>query len=152
MWALGVLAEVLFFFWQGPVFRRFSLQLILLACFALAAVRFSIMAWLAQSVVLMMAAQLLHAATFAAHHTASVLRLQTWFGGPLQARGQALYSSLAYGLSGAIGGVALGALWKGYGASVVYGLSVIFALLGALAMRQSFYRSQHLAEHVEPSA
>ena len=47
----------------------------------------------------------MHAATFAAHHSASVLSMQRWFAGPLQASGQALYMSIAYGVGGSVGGL-----------------------------------------------
>ena len=59
----------------------------------------------AGSLAVLVAAQLLHAATFAAHHSASIMAMQRWFSGALQARGQALFISIAYGAGGTVGGL-----------------------------------------------
>ena len=43
----------------------------------------------------------------ASHHAASVGDVQRWFSRPLQARGQAIYISISYGLGGTLGGLVL---------------------------------------------
>jgi PPP family 3-phenylpropionic acid transporter len=82
-------------------------------------------------------AQVLHAATFGVHHSASVATLQRWFAGPLQARGQALYISISYGLGGTVGGLLLSACWDAFGARWVYVLAAIMSLLGLFAAQLS---------------
>ena len=71
-------------------------------------------AWLLVLVV----AQMLHALTFAAHHTAC-MALFEYFPGRLRGRGQALYTVLAYGLPGVVGALA-GALGDAAGGSVYW--------------------------------
>ncbi|MEY2824447.1 MAG: hypothetical protein RLZ64_985, partial [Pseudomonadota bacterium] len=83
MWSLGVIAEILFFYWQAPIFRRYSLRALMLLSLAVGVVRFALIGFAADSLLLLLFAQLLHAATFGVHHSASVAVLQRWFAGPL---------------------------------------------------------------------
>jgi PPP family 3-phenylpropionic acid transporter len=138
MWSLGVVAEIVFFFYQAPIFRRFGIRKLMLASLLIAVVRFLLIGFGAQSLLLLLVAQVLHAATFGVHHSASVAAMQRWFAGPLQARGQALYISISYGLGGTLGGLLMSALWDSFGARVVYLIAALLALGGALAARLSF--------------
>ncbi|AOY90968.1 MFS transporter [Cupriavidus sp. USMAA2-4] len=138
MWTIGVVAEIVFFFYQGRLFARVPLRAILAGTFLLAALRFGLTGYFGQLAWLMAAVQLLHAATFAAHHSASLKRLQHWFAGPLQGRGQALYTGISYGLGGTLGGLAMGWTWKALGPEHTFGLAALAALLGALCAWLSF--------------
>lgn len=138
MWSLGVVAEIVFFFYQAPIFRRFGVRRLMLASLLAAVVRFAMIAYLAHSWIWLLIAQILHAVTFGAHHSASVAMLQKWFSGPLQARGQALFISISYGLGGSIGGLVLGATWDKFGAQLVYLVAACFALAGAGAAMLSY--------------
>lgn len=134
MWSLGVIAEILFFYYQAPIFRRFGVQKLLFGSFLLAAVRFVLIGYGAESLFILLLAQILHAASFGVHHSGSVAMLQRWFGGPLQARGQALFISASYGLGGTLGGLIMSALWESVGPRAVFALAAAFALGGALAI------------------
>jgi len=138
MWSLGVIAEILFFFYQAPLFRRFGVRKLMLFSLAIAVIRFLMIGWGAQSLSVLLLAQVLHAATFGVHHSASVATLQRWFAGPLQARGQALYISISYGLGGTLGGLLLSACWDTFGARWVYVLAAIMSLLGLFAAQLSY--------------
>ena len=138
MWSLGVIAEILFFFYQAPLFRRFGVRKLMLFSLAIAVIRFLMIGWGAQSLSVLLIAQVLHAATFGVHHSASVATLQRWFAGPLQARGQALYISISYGLGGTVGGLLLSACWDTFGARWVYVLAAIMSLLGLFAAQLSY--------------
>lgn len=139
MWALGVVAEIVFFYFQAPVFVRFGVQNLMLASLLLAALRFAMIGGLAESLLALLVAQILHSATFGIHHAASVAMLQRWFTGSLQARGQALYTSISYGLGGSVGGVALGFCWEKFGAASVYWVAAIFAIGGAVCAKLSYF-------------
>jgi PPP family 3-phenylpropionic acid transporter len=139
MWSLGVIAEILFFYWQAPIFRRYSLRALMLLSLAVGVVRFALIGFAADSLLLLLFAQLLHAATFGVHHSASVAVLQRWFAGPLQARGQALYISVSYGLGGSLGGLLLSACWDKFGAASVYTLASGLCAIGWVAAWLSFY-------------
>ena len=138
MWSLGVIAEILFFFYQAPLFRRFGVRKLMLFSLGIAVIRFLMIGWGAQSLAVLLVAQVLHAATFGVHHSASVATLQRWFAGPLQARGQALYISISYGLGGTVGGLLLSACWDTFGARWVYVLAAIMSLLGLIAAQLSY--------------
>lgn len=138
MWALGVLAEIVFFYYQAPIFARIGVQKLMLASLLLAALRFALIGTLADSVMVLLFAQVLHAATFGIHHSASVATLQRWFAGPLQARGQALFTSISYGLGGSLGGLALGGIWEAWGAAAVYWAAATFAMAAAICAKLSY--------------
>ncbi|MES2152969.1 MAG: MFS transporter [Pseudomonadota bacterium] len=131
MWSLGVLAEIVFFYFQAHGFRRFGARRLMMWAFALAMLRFVMIGAGAQSLLVLVLAQLLHAATFAAHHSASVQTMQRWFGGALQARGQALYISVAYGVGGSLGGLFMSLVWDALGPHAVYYAAAALALAGA---------------------
>ena len=138
MWSLGVIAEIAFFYWQAPLFRRFGVRRLMIASLAIGVVRFLMIGLGAESLVLLLVAQLLHAATFGVHHSASVATLQRWFAGPLQARGQALYISISYGLGGTVGGLMMSACWDTLGARPVYVIAAALCLLGWIAAEFSY--------------
>lgn len=138
MWTIGVVAEIVFFFYQGRLFGALALRTILAGTFVLAALRFGVTGYLAEYVWLMAVVQTLHAATFGAHHSASLKRLQRWFAGPLQGRGQALYTGISYGLGGTLGGLAMGWTWKTLAPMHTFGLAAAAALVGAVCAAMSF--------------
>lgn len=140
MWALGVVAEVVFFYFQARVFARFGARRVMMFAFGAALLRFAVTGAAPDLFWVLVAAQVMHAATFAAHHSASVLTMQRWFAGPLQASGQALYMSLAYGVGGTCGGLLMTFFWDRIGPREMYYGAAIMALAGALAARYSFRR------------
>ncbi|MFJ5382738.1 MFS transporter [Cupriavidus sp. CER94] len=148
MWTIGVVAEIVFFFYQGRLFGALALRTILAGTFVLAALRFGVTGYFAQSAWLMAAVQVLHAATFAAHHSASLKRLQRWFAGPLQGRGQALYTGISYGLGGTLGGLVMGWTWKTLAPMHTFGLAALAAALGAGCAAMSF-RDERPEAHPE---
>ncbi|WP_019141411.1 MFS transporter [Noviherbaspirillum massiliense] len=138
MWSLGVVVEIAFFYYQAPIFRRFGIRKLMVASLLIAVARFLLIGYGAQSLLLLSIAQLMHAATFGVHHSASIASLQRWFSGPLQARGQALFTSISYGLGGTLGGLVLGELWDTLGPRAVYLTAALFSLVGAGAAVLSY--------------
>lgn len=112
LWALSVVGEVFVFLLMPRLMQRFTIPAIITFSLGCAVVRFLLIGWFAQSLVLMMLAQLMHAATFGAHHAAALAAIHHLFRGRTQARGQALYTSLGFGAGGAAGGFASGWLWQ----------------------------------------
>ena len=139
MWSLGVVAEIVFFYYQAPLFQRFGVRFLMLGCLMAAVARFLLIGFGAESLALLVLAQVLHAATFGTHHSASVAMLQRWFSGPLQSQGQALYTSISYGLGGTLGGLALSAAWDAFGPRSVF-LLAAGAALAATAAAALCYR------------
>ncbi len=130
LWSLGVLAEIVVFMAMARLSARYSLQVILLWSFAAAVLRFLLMGWGVEHLVLMLFVQLLHGLTFGAYHASAIAAINRWFPGRAQGRGQALYSSLSFGAGGLLGALIAGAIWDDWGAGVTFTLSAVFALLG----------------------
>jgi len=132
LWALGVISEIGIFFWMSHLYRAFSARQILIASFALAAARFLIIGWVADSIAALLLAQTLHAASFGSFHAAAIGVVHRFFRGRHQARGQAIYGSLAYGVGGAIGSLASGYAWDALGAGLTFSAASACALAGML--------------------
>lgn len=134
LWALGVACEVAVFWWMPAIVARLGLRRVLAASFAIAVLRFLMIGWLPDWPLAVLVAQAMHAATFGAYHAAAVGLIHRWFGGALQARGQALYTAVSFGAGGTLGGVAAGAGWQWLGAAATFSLSALAAALGLLAV------------------
>jgi len=130
LWMLGVAAEVAVFVFLPALFRRYRLSTLLMASAALGAVRFLVIGWMADWLFLLLAAQLLHAATFGSFHAAAVAAVQRLFSPHAQARGQTLFSSVAYGAGGAFGAVSAGWIWQAAGPGFAFSLSALAAGVG----------------------
>lgn len=131
LWTLGVLAEIVVFVALPRLLRLFSLRALLLGSFLAAGLRFVVIGWAVDWVVLLAAAQLLHAATFGVYHAASVAMIHREFAGAHQARGQAVYSSVSYGLGGAAGTLLAGWSWAALGPGWSFTISSLAGLIGA---------------------
>jgi len=134
-WALGVFAEVIFFYFQSKVLSRLDAEVVLQASFGVGIVRFALIALYPITPVLIFA-QILHAGTFAAHHSAGTKLLQRWFTGPLQARGQALMATISYGLGGTFGGLSAGWIWDAFQPRDVFVMSALACGLAGMAIQK----------------
>jgi len=132
-WALGVAAEVIFFYFQSKVLSRLDAEVVLQIAFGIGVLRFILMAFFPLTWVLILA-QLMHAGTFGAHHSAATKLLQRWFTGPLQARGQALMATVSYGLGGTLGGLLAGWLWDATQPRNVFVMAALACGLGGMAI------------------
>jgi PPP family 3-phenylpropionic acid transporter len=137
LWSVGVLVEIVFFWTQGHWFERLSMHNWLLLAAVVSALRFAAMAAFGSFMVVLVLTQLTHAVTFAAQHAACITLVSRYFPGRLRGRGQALYTTLGYGLSGVVGGVAGGALIERWGYPAVFWASSTAALLAALCLLRS---------------
>jgi len=132
LWSLGVLAEIVVFFFMSRVMQRCSLRFILLASFVAAVVRFAMIGWGVDSMAVLLLTQLMHGLTFGAFHSASIATVNRWFPGRARSRGQALYASVSFGAGGLVGGLASGWSWDALGAELTFGLGSGFALVGLI--------------------
>ncbi len=132
-WALGVFAEVIFFYFQSKVLSRLDPEVVLQMAFGIGVIRFVLIAFFPLTWVLILA-QIMHAGTFAAHHSAATKLLQRWFTGPLQARGQALMATVSYGLGGTLGGIVAGWLWDATLPRNVFVMSALACGLAGMAI------------------
>jgi len=132
LWALGVICEIAIFLWLPRLYAAFTLRGILIASFALAAMRFLLIGWGAGSLTLLLIAQVLHAASFGSFHAAAIGIIHQLFRGRHQAWGQAIYGSLTFGVGGTLGALASGALWNPAGAGITFSAAAACAFAGML--------------------
>ena len=137
-WALGVVAEVALFLLQKRLFDRYPATLLLVATMLLGVLRFTMTAaasWLSDlaATIVLVVAQVLHAATFALHHSASMSIMHQRFGTRYQARAQSLYTAVSYGVGGAVGGLGAGVIWQTSGPGATFNGAAAAAALGAVA-------------------
>ncbi len=128
LWALSVLAEIAWFFWQGKFIGSRPMSWWLLVCAWATVIRMALTGGLADWWPALVVGQLLHALTFAGHHTACVAMVTLHFPGTLRGRGQALFTAAGYGLGGVIGVVAGGTLVELMGYEGLFAAATLLAL------------------------
>jgi PPP family 3-phenylpropionic acid transporter len=130
LWAIGVICEIGVFFLMPRVMHRFSLKQILAFSFTCAVARFLMIGWGVEWPTVMLMAQILHAATYGAHHVAAMMAVHYFFRGRHQAKGQAFYTSFTFGVGGTLGGVFSGYAWEWLGPGFTFSMSAAAALVG----------------------
>jgi len=129
-----VICEIAIFLWLPRLYAACSLSRILIASFALATVRFLLIGWYADSLALLLLAQALHAASFGSFHAAAIGIVHQLFRGRHQARGQAIYGSLTFGVGGTVGSLASGYAWEPFGAELTFTIAAAAAFAGMLLL------------------
>lgn len=131
LWATGVAAEILLFLVMRQLLQWFTPRTLLLWSVLLSVLRWLLIADGVDSLLLTIGAQLLHAASFGIAHVVAMQLLYQYFGKRHQNKGQALYSSISFGMGGMIGSLYSGYLWDILGGRLVY---IIAALVCCLAL------------------
>jgi len=134
LWSLGIVAEILFFWFSSRIFKRVSLRAVLLAAIGLSVLRWWLIGWRVEDVGLLAFAQTLHAASFGAAHVAAIQFIHRHFAWPHEGKGQALYSSLSFGLGGMLGSYASGEVWASLGPQYVFGVAAGLSLVAWLVV------------------
>jgi MFS transporter, PPP family, 3-phenylpropionic acid transporter len=131
LWALAVGCEVIAMLRMPAVLARLGTLKTLGFCLLLAAARWWICA-ATTSPWAMVLAQGLHAASYAAFHVAAVTHAHRLFGPDRRASGQAIYSSLTYGVGNVIGMFLSGVFYDRVAIRGLFAAACGVALLGAL--------------------
>lgn len=131
LWSVGVVAEVLMFMVMSRVLQRLSVRQVLLASFLLAAVRWLLLGAFAEHLLVLLVAQVMHAATFGSFHAAAIHFVQRSFGPRQQGQGQALYAALS-GVGGAFGALYSGYSWTALGPFWTFAIASLAALAAAI--------------------
>lgn len=132
LWALGVLAEIGIFAAGGSMLAKYSIRALYIAAAAGTAVRWALIALFADSLIVIGFAQLLHSMGFAVLHFAIVLTAQRQFPSEAAARGQALFSSVGYGLGGMMGSLLGGIVWSTISPRAAYLYAAVVVVLAAV--------------------
>ncbi len=133
--SLGVVAEIAIFFIAGSLYSLFGARVLIVFSLLITAMRWYVTGYFADSLLLLLIAQLMHAASFGLYHSASIQFLQQHFQSDQQNRGQAIYVAGVYGIGGALGAYLSGMIWQdGAGAQLAFEYAAIACLIaGVLA-------------------
>jgi PPP family 3-phenylpropionic acid transporter len=137
LWSLGVMAEIVMFWFAAPWLARHGATRILPWTLAVAAVRFAAIGWLAQSLPAMLFAQLSHAITFGLFHACCMQRAAQLFPPALQGQGQGLLYGLSSGVGGVIGSLVAGWAWQHGAGPLAFSVAAGFAVLGVVVAAQA---------------
>ncbi|ODR87719.1 MFS transporter [Shewanella xiamenensis] len=122
--ALGAMAEIVMFMFAPRLLGRYGVNTLLVISIAMTAVRWLLVAFGVESMLLLGLSQVLHAFTFGLTHAASIQFVHRNFDARHRSQGQALYASLSFGVGGALGTWICGYIW-GDGSGAVW--SWVFA-------------------------
>jgi MFS transporter, PPP family, 3-phenylpropionic acid transporter len=137
IWAVGVVAEIVLFSVQRHLFQRVSAMQLLAASFLVCALRFAMIGLSDGALWLILQAQLMHAVTFGLHHSATMATLQRWFDPRQQARAQAGYAVIGYGLGGSLGGLTAGWVWEHVSPEAAFLVAAAAGFAGWFAVQAS---------------
>ncbi|GIX34954.1 MAG: MFS transporter [Lysobacteraceae bacterium] len=135
LWAAGVVAEIVMFLGMSRVFGRWSAQAVIALSVAATALRWAVVALWPGQLVVMLAAQLVHALSFGAFHAASMQRVGQFFPGQLGHAGQSLLYGFSSGLGGVVGALLAGVAFEAGGGFAAFGLAALLCLLALLPAR-----------------
>lgn len=110
LWSFGVIAEIVMFYFQGPLLRDNLLRLLQITAF-ITAMRWLIVALFPDSTPLLFASQSLHAFSFALFHTAAIATLFELYS-TRRRLSQQFFFGISYGLGGFVGAIGAGALYQ----------------------------------------
>ncbi len=130
-WAVAVGGEITAMLFSERIFKRFRYETVLVASFAVTALRWSGL-WAASSMPAILALQLLHAITYGTFHMASVLYIDMLAPRASKTLGQAVNNSVTYGLGLMAGFFLSGALYESMGAQGLFAISALIALAGGI--------------------
>ncbi len=130
-WALASAAEILVMVRSDQIFRRFSLESVLIFSFMIAALRWFVLCFV-QSAAAILLSQMLHAVTYGTFHIASILYIDRLTPGKAKTLGQAVNNAVSYGLGLMVGFFFSGYLYEIRGASTLFMISSLIALSGGL--------------------
>ena len=130
-WSLSVLAEVLLFVFMHRLLTLKSASFWLVLSMALACLRWLMMAWYADVLLVVLLSQCLHAATYGMFHAAAIHLIHRYFP-QHHGRGQALYASVSFGAGGVVGSLYAGSLWQTLTPERTYLVAAMIAFIGLL--------------------
>lgn len=109
LWSFGVIAEIVMFYFQGPLLRGNLLRLLQITA-AITALRWLIVALFPASVPMLYASQTLHAFSFALFHSSAIALLFHLYSA--RRLSQQFFFGISYGLGGFVGALGAGVLYQ----------------------------------------
>jgi PPP family 3-phenylpropionic acid transporter len=125
LWALGVIAEIGVFLVMHYLLIAINLTTLLIISFGITGGRWLLIGYYPEFLSILVFAQLLHAASFGMYHGVVMQLIRQRFVDHHQGKAQALYSSLSFGLGGALGSLISGYTWENFAPFVSYGWAAV---------------------------
>lgn len=132
LWALGVIAEIGIFLVLHRLLKRFNLRDLLILSLALSSIRWLMIGYGVEWWIVLLLAQLLHAASFGMYHGVAIQLIRQYFTTHHQGRGQALYSSIGFGAGSVVGSLLSGYTWDTLGATLSYWVAAIICVIAIM--------------------
>lgn len=133
LWSFGVIAEIILFYFQGPLLRHNLLKLLELSLLV-TVVRWLLTYLFADDLIVIYFAQSLHAFSFALFHTAAISYLYALYSERKLA--QQFFFGISYGLGGFIGAITAGYIYELW-PSLLFLYAAFVAALALLSIRLS---------------
>jgi len=111
LWAAGVVAEIVMFWFAPGLVARVGASRLLGWCLLVGALRWTVTALYAESFAIMFAAQLTHAFSFAVFQSCCMQLMAQYFPGRRAAAGQSLLYGFSSGVGGVLGAAVAAVLW-----------------------------------------
>jgi PPP family 3-phenylpropionic acid transporter len=135
-WALASISEILVMVNSEKIFKRFSLENVLVFSFMVAALRWFTL-FIARSPIVIMISQISHAVTYGTFHIASILYIDFLTPDDAKTLGQAINNAVTYGLGMMVGFFMSGYLYESMGSFVLFMISGFIALAGGILLRMA---------------
>ncbi len=133
LWSFGVIAEIILFYFQGPLLRRNLLKLLEFSLLV-TVIRWLITWLFPENIAVLYLAQSLHAFSFALFHTAAISYLYELYSERKLA--QQFFFGISYGLGGFIGAISAGYIYELW-PSMLFLYAAFIAALAFLSIRFS---------------
>lgn len=132
LWALGVIAEIILFMFMHRLMPKYGPSRLMVVALLLTTLRWLMIGYYVESMLMIIIAQCLHAASFGLYHAVAIELFHRNFKGKLQGRGQALYSAISFGAGGAAGALISGAYWDVVSAEAVFSAAALVSFVAFL--------------------
>jgi len=134
LWAVGVVAEIGIFLVMHQIIGHVNARTLAIGCLLAGSLRWWLTGYFPDNTVVIVLAQLGHAATFGIFHALAIHLIHRFFTNEASGQGQAFYSAFCYGAGNAAGAYFSGRIVDAYGGPVAYyGASVLLLFAAVLA-------------------
>lgn len=138
MWSFGVLCEIFMLYFQGALLQRNLLNILKFATL-ITAIRWLLLFFFPDEVLVTFASQSLHAFSFALYHTASITYIYSLY--TQKKLAQQFFLGIAFGLGGSVGAIVSGKIYGEY----LFLIEAIITLLSFVALLIHQRRKEYIA-------
>jgi PPP family 3-phenylpropionic acid transporter len=130
-WALASIAEILVMIKSDTLFKKLTIQKVLIFSFFTAALRWLILSFTSSAAIILLS-QIMHAATYGTFHIASILYIDKLIPSEAKTFGQAVNNAVTYGLGMTAGFILNGIFFDQVNSFLLFAASSLIALFGGI--------------------